>query len=641
MRTTLIDPEQQRTLDEFGFVVVPFLDDEHLVHLAALYEELGTAPDDPQLALYFGFHSASLDYKRAMGAAIRPVVAQRCAEVLDDHVVYLAIFITKWPGPQSGFGPHQDPTLVDERSYRGVSVWAPLQPTGIIDGRDNGMLHVVPGSHRFADGARVRDIDQSVFSPHEDAILKRHGVGVPTRPGEAIIFDNRLIHYSMPNETDQPRVVVSLGMRPSEATCVLPRSDGAGRIDLYPVTDDSWIEVTASVVEGWTPPDAPMAKVDPPSAVITAERLQELCDAVGPAPHTVPANRPSTGIDADDVNPGAFCAFCGTSEGFGELDRAGRGRAQLVCARCLAAMSDEGTAPALDLGDDGYRVFDLPSADVLDALREVWASIDPDRPSAYFASNVHLGRSEAEAVDRRLREIVGPALGPLLGDVEPFLAAFISKGARDGDRVEYHQDWTYTREPDERATILWIPLVDVAASNGALTMVPGSHRWTDGVRADSPDAATRFVQDELGALGQLVPLRAGQAVAYDPALVHGSTPNTSTEERPVVAVAFAPRGAQLVHFHEGPDGVVEGFEIDERYFTAAQYRSRPEGRSLGIAHDVVGPDDFARRLRRAPAAQAAERPAAGRLAQLRRFANLGTLRRSAKEVARRTRSTRV
>lgn len=341
MRPTLVDSESQELLDRYGFVVVPFLDRTTMDQVREIYRDCGPAPDDPGVALYFGFHSASLEYKRRVSDAVKAVLEPKCAELLVDHAIYLAMFITKWPGENSGFGPHQDPTLVDERRFRGVSVWTPLVPTGVAGQPDNGVLHVVPGSHEFVSGTRVRNVDRSVFADHEAAILE-HGVAVPTEPGEAIVFDNRVLHYSHPNQTDAPRPVVSLGVRPREASCVLPVATDDGLIDLYEVSDESWIEVPAPTVAQWRPTQPPIARVEPPRTTLSASEFEELCRGVGTAPRTVRTEWLDTRPAA--VDPGAFCAFCGTTEGFDETDRIGRGKAQLVCASC--ARSFDAARPA-------------------------------------------------------------------------------------------------------------------------------------------------------------------------------------------------------------------------------------------------------------------------------------------------------
>lgn len=334
MRATLSNPDHEADLDRHGFAVVPFADDALLDALRAVHRELGAAPDDPQVALHFGFHSKSREYKQAMADRIRPLVEDRIAAFFDDHEIYLPIFITKWPGPDSGFGPHQDPTLVDERRYRGVSLWLPLVETGVIDGRDNGMLHVIPGSHRFNDVLRTRDVDDSLLSGLEEDIMRGHGVGIPTQLGEAIIFDDRLIHYSMPNATEVPRVCVLLGMRPAEASSVMVRREPDDTFAMYEIPDSSYIDVVASVVELWDPATEPLCRVPATSEPLSADQFAELCRTIEPAPHTVPAQVGTDEPLATKVIPRAFCAFCGTTEDLETSDRTGKSKAQFQCRSC-------------------------------------------------------------------------------------------------------------------------------------------------------------------------------------------------------------------------------------------------------------------------------------------------------------------
>ena len=242
-RPTLSDPVQQANLETYGFAVVDALDEERLELARQLYAELGPAPDDPKVALNWSFHSRSAEYKRDVKQKMLAAFGDVVDDMLVDHEVYLTTFITKWPGPNSGFAPHQDPSLVDERHRRGVTVWIPLGDTGPVDGVDNGMLRFVPGSHRFSSALRVTDVDRSQVAGHEEAIIERHGVGMPSTAGQALVFDNRVIHYSMPNESDEPRVVLSFGVRPREGACTLMRADDDGTVQIFEIDDDFYIDV--------------------------------------------------------------------------------------------------------------------------------------------------------------------------------------------------------------------------------------------------------------------------------------------------------------------------------------------------------------------------------------------------------------
>ena len=197
------------------------------------------------------------------------------------------------------------------------------------------------------------------------------------------------------------------------------------------------------------------------------------------------------------------------------------------------------------------------------------------------------------------------------------------RAAGHGEPVEYHQDWSYTDERSERALLVWIPLVDVGWSNGALSFVSGSHRWTRGVRGDDLASPATPFQSELDGLAELLPLDAGQGVVYDPAVIHGSSRNVTPNPRPVAAVGFAPRGARLIHFHRAGAEPLRGVEVDESYFTAQPFRSPPpDGRRVDAWAPPVEAADLAVHLaaRRASARVDSPPDWAGRVLRSRRRA---------------------
>jgi hypothetical protein len=335
LRATFRDPARQAAMERYGYVLGPRLDADLLEAVRAAQHRLGHAPDDPGLAINWSFHSRSAAYKHAVKAELMSLFGPWLDRLLDDHVPYLATFITKWPGEGSSFAPHQDPTLVDERSYRGITIWIPLEDTVGGPGGDNGMLHVVPGSHRFSRAPRVQDVDSFEFAPFEQAIIERHGRPVPTRAGDVLVFDNRLIHYSWPNETPRPRVVVSFTVRPRETTPVLLRRADDGLIELFRIWDDFYIDTLPAEQHLWQPAEPPAARLDPGREPLDAAEFDRLCGLTPDAPHCLPnPNRPLSGWR----DPGAFCHLCGSRDGLADADREGRNNAQLVCDRCAGQL---------------------------------------------------------------------------------------------------------------------------------------------------------------------------------------------------------------------------------------------------------------------------------------------------------------
>lgn len=333
-RRTLRSSDHERQLDRFGYTVLPALPQELLEAVRDAYAELGPAPDDPKMALNWSFHSTARSYKEAVSSRMLQIVDPVLSEVFDRYEAFLTTFIIKWPGANSAFAPHQDPSLVDERHFRGVTAWIPLADTGKRHGVDNGMLHIVPGSHRFSAELRVSDVDRWQFSELEE-LVREHAVAVPMDAGEMLVFDNRVIHYSMPNESEEPRVVLSFGMRPQESSCVILRPAGDdGSVALYEVPDEFYLDVLPAEHESWRPEGEPLTVVNPQYSRPTPAEFRSMCSAVPPPPRGCAVDTaPNRWSD-----PGVFCALCGGSTGLGTGDRESRNNAQLVCSDCRSRL---------------------------------------------------------------------------------------------------------------------------------------------------------------------------------------------------------------------------------------------------------------------------------------------------------------
>ncbi len=229
--------------------------------------------------------------------------------------------------------------------------------------------------------------------------------------------------------------------------------------------------------------------------------------------------------------------------------------------------------PAEVIADRGWGVVDLLDGHEVAELLGAAEQIDlRDRP--IVISSVDEPREASRAADQLVKRVVGSRLGELAPSLRPFLGAFIVKG-HDGGRIDLHQDWTYHDERQEPALIVWAPLVDVDGSNGTLEVVDGSHRWSTAIRGSgSIPGIADDVQERLWDVAHAVPLRAGQALLYDPGLIHGSRP-TGGSPRPVAALAAAPAGAPLVHFRGDDDGRIRGVAVDESWYSTKPFAEVP------------------------------------------------------------------
>lgn len=224
----------------------------------------------------------------------------------------------------------------------------------------------------------------------------------------------------------------------------------------------------------------------------------------------------------------------------------------------------------------GWAVVDLLGDRAVARARSIVEQIGLEPDHGFYASPAHDWGEAARATHDALRHAVTSSASRLLPAHRIFLAGVTSKGSRSATTVPLHQDWTYTDERKERAIFLWCPLVDVDQQTGSLSLVTGSHRWSDGIRPSRSHEAAGSIQELLRPLSIATRLRAGQAIAFDPATIHGSGPNTSDQLRPALTLALVPSEARLVHFHELPDGSLRGYCVDDDFYTTNEYGREPE-----------------------------------------------------------------
>jgi hypothetical protein len=334
MRAAFDDPAMEAAFSRDGYVVVPFLDTSLVDDVRAAWERVGPAPDDPRISIHFDFQSQHPEYKRAVRDELRPLLAPRADELLDRYHLFSPTFIMKWPGARSGFAPHQDASVVDESQHRSLSIWCPLTDTPGPDGRDNGVLRFVPGSHRFVSWVRAHDPKGFAFAGHEREIIERYSVPVPVRAGEAIVFDHRTVHFSMPNDGAAARLVVALGMRPKEAALLHYRCVGEDRFDVHEVDDDYYVELSPQqVLDGVPYPK--VGEVESRRPRLSAAEFAQLCRSHGNRHRRSLRERFSR--RPRRVNPDPFCFRCGSeSDLVGTPSAFEDGNVVHICRACVA-----------------------------------------------------------------------------------------------------------------------------------------------------------------------------------------------------------------------------------------------------------------------------------------------------------------
>lgn len=209
MRRVFFEDEYEDQLQTRGYVILPLLNDEEINYLIAEHAKIEPVRTE---AFYTSIWHNDVDYRRQVNRLISNIIPQKLQNILIDYQPVFANFMVKKPIQKSTLDFHQDWTFVDESKFRAVNVWVPLVDTNSL----NGSLHVIEGSHKFKIPYRGRNIEGPYW--HLSSKLRKFfSTSLDVPKGQAVIFDERLIHGSFENQSTTHRIAVSNVMAPQES----------------------------------------------------------------------------------------------------------------------------------------------------------------------------------------------------------------------------------------------------------------------------------------------------------------------------------------------------------------------------------------------------------------------------------------
>ena len=221
----------QQQFDKQGYILVSSLiNGDDIENLKRLFTKFREECNSNFHTTHF---STNVEYKKQVHDAISSVVGLKAAPLLNDFIPLFGNFMIKNPDPENFMPLHADWTYVDETKFSSVAIWVPLVD---VD-QENGCFGVIEGSHRVTNIIRGPMLKQSTLQRDKEW-EQRLGKLIPMKAGDAIIYNHRLLHYSLPNRSHMARPAINLSLVPKDVPWLhYCKPEGAGEIEVYGVTD--------------------------------------------------------------------------------------------------------------------------------------------------------------------------------------------------------------------------------------------------------------------------------------------------------------------------------------------------------------------------------------------------------------------
>ena len=226
------DAELTAEIASEGFAVRSFLNSEALTALREIYAREHAIANE-EGGMFYSLYSQNLEYRERIDKEVGAVMKPYLEAFFHSYKTVLHGFIVKVPGPKSGFLIHQDTTGLDEFKFSSLSVWIPLYDIGPEDGA----MCLVRRSHKM--GYPYRGISFAFPFDKIHGTVKRYLEPVYMKAGEAIIFDQRTFHASLPNRSEKNRIVAVAGLFPEAAEFQISYQESPeALVEIYRQADD-------------------------------------------------------------------------------------------------------------------------------------------------------------------------------------------------------------------------------------------------------------------------------------------------------------------------------------------------------------------------------------------------------------------
>lgn len=178
------------------------------------FNPVGEATGDVmnRVTYHCSFIDQNKEYKRQVLNMVKGVFQPYVDQFLADFRILNANFYIK-QAHRGHFPIHQNWPVLRDMSDTTVTIWCPLQNTTAI----NGTLHIVPGSHKITPHVEAVTLPP-YFANIKDELVDSWLEPLDVPAGDAVIFDDGLIHWTSHNDSDEVRIAIQILCIPRDTT---------------------------------------------------------------------------------------------------------------------------------------------------------------------------------------------------------------------------------------------------------------------------------------------------------------------------------------------------------------------------------------------------------------------------------------
>ncbi len=505
----------QTLLNNNGYFTMPFLEEEMIAAVKNIYYQ--NFQDQETLFYATSFHP-DFALKQKVNNEIIALLEHKINTHFSDFKILGSSFLKKKPNENNPLPLHQDWTVTDEEKDGSFTIWIPLQDTTI----DNGAISVIPASHHLENNFRAPSLPVSFEKDRTN--FEKYLIPLPLKKGTAFVFNQKLMHASFPNKSNEERLVLTIGLAPKDAALFMLYFDKSkNELHQYAMPDDMFLHYPE---------------------IIEKPEIGTLSKSFSYIPKTYSEKEFLKDRYNKRINKSAMQPLFKDNEHQSFFSKNGYIK--------LPALNETEIKTLKDF------LFD--------------SGIKKETDYGFYVGMDHENKNLVAEMMQKIETVCMPKVAPYLQDYQLITASYVIKDPNPKGVVPPHQDWTFVEDETQHCSVTcWIALVDVDMQNGCLGVIEGSNHFFESVRpSPSPQAPSPLAKHlfSLFPYFKLLPMKAGEMLIFDNRTFHASPPNTTNEPRLAVGLSFTQKDASLCHYYLKPNtkDTLLKYKVDESFF---------------------------------------------------------------------------
>lgn len=224
---TFRDEKIQKKFSKNGFIVLDWLNPTQLNQLVRNFNN--------QKVSVSGFMNSmnypDLTFSRNSSELILKLFSEKAYDLLPSFKPLIGSYAAKATGTAGKISLHQDWSVVDEEKHTSINIWCALEDMD----KNNGCMSFLRGSHKQPYTIRGSKLNKVYFPKKHGDIMNYWLSSFPCeyielRAGQAVIYDQRVVHFSTENLRKKTRLAAGMLMTPHSSKTLHYSFDEEGQV---------------------------------------------------------------------------------------------------------------------------------------------------------------------------------------------------------------------------------------------------------------------------------------------------------------------------------------------------------------------------------------------------------------------------